>query len=343
MSFNNYKLFRWNKDNILYHNNNNLYNDVYLHTGSIVKGNFENCACFQYINDEPKIISNSNHFINGCEWREGYNSLYKIFDNIVNNYKDFIQFNKNNNYDLDNEKTYFYMLNSFNFSNSGHDLSIILDYANYIMKNNIKDIIIYKNYKNTNNFKLITLLLPNDCNFIELNESQIYKIKNVIIIYQEFFNIYKHNYLIEQLITKIKNDYSSQYEELKGKNILLIKTTRNKNVLQPWTQLSCENMILELQEQNYINLIPEETDFLKLIIYLLFANKVVYSGGSIIYTNKIFINKAAKLLCFGYGNVLPPCSPNKFEHPADIKLLNVTNNAFTDEECKEFAKIILEY
>ena len=95
---------------------------------------------------------------------------------------------QNIEYDFNPDETYFYMLNAFNFSNSGHDLSISIDFVNYIIKNNIKNILIYKNYKNTNNFKLLQLLIPIDINFIELNDNQIYRIKNIIIIYPEFFN-----------------------------------------------------------------------------------------------------------------------------------------------------------
>lgn len=112
-----------------------------------------------------------------------------------------------------NDNNYFYMLTPFSFSNSGHNLSIMLDFLCYITENNIKNILIYKNYKNTNNFKLINLLLPNDSNIIELELNTIYKIKNIIIIHPEFYNIFKHRDYISKIINITITTYSEMYKK----------------------------------------------------------------------------------------------------------------------------------
>ena len=69
---------------------------------------------------------------------------------------------------VDNEIHYFSMLDAFAFSNSGHNLSDVLDSVDYIIKNNIKHILIYTGYRETHNFKLVELLLPPDCILYEL-------------------------------------------------------------------------------------------------------------------------------------------------------------------------------
>jgi hypothetical protein len=339
--FNDYKLFTWNNENILYVDHTNLYKDVYLHTGSIKKGEWENCVCFTYINNEEKIISNSNHFIHGAQWGDNYNNMYKIFDNIVKNYIDFREYDVNADYDFDTEKTYFYMVDAFSFSNSGHNLSTVLDFTNYIIKNNIKDILIYKNYKNSHNFKLISLLIPDDCKFIELDENKIYKIKNLIILQPVIFNIYLHKNLIDKLIEIIVEKYAEKFSHLHNKNIVLMKTNRNKNVMLRATQVFCESMLEILENNDFIILIPEEMDIFELCICLLFANKVVLSDGSVLYTNKIFINTKAKLICLSSNGIKPSCSGDM--QNSDIKILTYKNNTLTYEECVDFAEEIINF
>ena len=336
--YNNYKLFKWNHDNILYTNSNNYYSDVYLHTGSIIKQQWENSVCFTYLNNKLNLISNSNHFVDYVDYGKQYNTKNKIYDNIVNNYKQVLDYNVDNDYDFDTNKVYFYMISAFCFSNSGHDLSILLDFVNYIINNKITEILIYKDYKNTNNFKLLKLIIPEECNFIELNAGHIYKIKNIIIIYPEYYNIFKHRHLISRLIDKIKNNYGSEYKDLYNKNVVLLKTNRNKNIMNSCSQIFCEDMLLELEKNDFKVLIPEEMDIFKMCIYLLFANKIVISTGSIIYTNKIFINNNAKILYIFNGN-----GDDSGGLKNNIKILHTDNYQFTYEKCLQFAKQILEY
>jgi hypothetical protein len=88
--YNNFKLFGWNNPNIHLTNKDHMYNNIILHTGSVIQGQWENTVCFTQINNELKIIPGSNHFVGGPNWGVGYNSKYKIFDNIVNNYHEIL-------------------------------------------------------------------------------------------------------------------------------------------------------------------------------------------------------------------------------------------------------------
>ena len=340
--YNNYGLFRWNEPNILYNNTSNHYSDVYLHTGTIAKKmQWENSVCFTHVENTLKIISNSNHYLHGKNWGRDYNYWHKIYDNIIRNYKEVSEniSNMENKYDLDENKTYFYMINAFCFSNSGHDLSTMLDCVDYINKNNITDIIIFKNYKETHNFKLISLLLPDGCNFIELDENKIYKIKNIIIIFPQIYNIFKYQSLIESLRLNISNLYGEKYKHLHNKKIVLMKTNRNKNVRAISTQIHCEPLLLELEKNGYNVIIPEEIDLFELCISLMYANTVVFSTGSIIYTNKIFINPSAKLVFINYTDTLSKDASGLTN--TNLSILKYEKHHLTSQECETFLKHIL--
>jgi len=193
--YNSHRLFTWNHNNILYNDPSNKYNNVYLHTGSYNPNSFEwqNSICFTFKDNELKSIFNSNHFISHIDY--GYDTAQYIYNQVIRNYYETLDYYHNINTKsrniLDASKTYFYMIDSFVFSNSGHNLSVLLDQVYYVINNNIKDILILHNSRSTNNFKIIQLLLPPDCIFHELEFNKIYEISNIIIIYPEFYNIYK--------------------------------------------------------------------------------------------------------------------------------------------------------
>jgi hypothetical protein len=190
------------------------------------------------------------------------------------------------------------MLDAFAFSNSGHNLSECLDKANFIIQNEYKNVLIPTGFREQNNFKFLEILLP-DVIFTELDFDSIFFVKNVVIIPDCFFNILKHPILIETLKTNIMEKYGDIYSDCKYKKVILMKTNRNKNVFDIGTQLICEDLLCELENNGYVNIIPEETEPFKLIIYLMFAKTIIFSVGSIMYTNKIFFNMNANLLWIG--------------------------------------------
>jgi hypothetical protein len=360
MNYNDYKLFKWNEGYIGYSNSTNLYKDVYINTGTNVKGEWQNVIAVQFVDTGTKIIENINHFIHGPNWGAHYNNTYKIYDNLVKNYIEILnlkkkenifksrQFRKltfinnnteiNNNSSIDelnlqyyNDAIYFSMLDAFSFSNSGHNLSDFLNRVYYVVKNNLKHILIYKGYKNTHNFKLLTLLLPADCLFYELEFNSIYKFNNIVVIYPVTMNILLHEPLICELRNRIINDWSKNLSHLKNKKIILMKTHRNSNVMLKRTQFNCEQFLKELEKKGYIYIIPENLDVFELSVYLLFANTIVYSTGSILYTNKILFNYTAKLVYIDIG-IHGAC--------VDPKLLEKSLTIKTDVSVKNYRELL---
>jgi hypothetical protein len=173
-----------------------------------------------------------------------------------------------------------------------------LDKANYIIEHGYKNVLIPAGFRGQNNFKFLEILLP-DATFTELDFNCIFFVKNIVIIPDCFFGILKHTNLIETLKTRIIEKYGDMYSACKHKKVILMKTHRNKNIFQTNTQLICEDLLCELENDGYVNIIPEDTDPIKLAIYLMFAKTIIVSSGSIMYTNKIFFNLSANLIWIG--------------------------------------------
>lgn len=331
-----YNLFIWENNNICYSNNTNIYKNVTLNTGSIVKGEFENQICTTILDNKIRIIENCNYYINGFNWGDGYNKMYKIYDNIKKNFNQIIT-DDIINYDYENIK-FFYFINPFMFSNSGHDLSTMLNNVDYIIKNNIKNIIIIKGYKNSNNYKLLVKILPEDINIVELLPETKYYFKEIIILPQMIMDINCHKYLIEKLNDIILKEYSSKYSDYKNKKILLIKSNRNPNVMLNLTTIYCDKLITELEKKNYLYIIPEQMDIYFLALLLMHANKIVFSTGSILYTNKIFFNKNSTLYYITHKNNINCCTDGI--NTNNLHYIFYEDNVFDDEKTNEILNIL---
>lgn len=315
----------------------NGYNDVIFHTGSRRTCEWENSIAFKYIDDQPTTITNSNHFLVWDHFDPFHNTMYKIFDNLFNNYNDLIQ-SKPLDYSLDSDDCYYWLLSSFTFSNSGHNLSECLDALFYINQNSYKKVLILKGFKESNNFKLMELFAPN-VEFIEVDLNSLYFVKNVFIKEPLSANITSHQNIIDELKNKVIDKYSLQYDHLKNKKVILMKTNRNKNVIQPLTQINCEELLVELENRGFINIIPEEFNIFELAIYLLFANTIVYSTGSVLYTNKMFFNLNANLI---FMNVCCLGEMGCSDH-AIINLSKRIDFGSRDLNCAEILPKILDF
>jgi hypothetical protein len=175
-------------------------------------------------------------------------------------------------------------------------------------------VLIFRGFKEKHNYKFIEILLP-DVNFIEIDLDTIYLVKNIIVIPDCCYGIWTHYDLIQTLKTKVCEKYEDLYSEFKNKKIILMKTNRNRNVYQKSTQFVCEDMLVDLEANEYINIIPEDCDPFKLIIYLMFAKTIIISNGAILFTNKIFYNLNANIIYIAFkshadGNIDDIISPS---------------------------------
>ena len=300
--------FEKNYEKFVIDNINNEYENVVINTGS--NNDIEWNNCISVIND--KIIKNSNSFLweflyYSDNMRNFQNNSYKIYNNLYNNYNSIIN-TQNKNIIKYEESMYFYMINAFVYKNVGHDLSCLLEHIHFLLNTNIKNVIIMKGYKETNNFKICKFLFSDDINFIEIDYNNFYFFKNITIIKDTVCNLLKYEYLIEKIINNIINEKKTQYENTTKYNVILMKTNRNKNLFLSHSQHKCEKFLQELEQNNFINIIPENMDIFELSCILLNANIIITSEGCISYYNRIFFNKNAKLIFIGtsiwYFNML---------------------------------------
>jgi hypothetical protein len=259
---------------------------VVVYTGTRVFNEWENTIATKH----GKLILESNsfmyeHSIRTCNLQL-QNKSHKILDNVNRNLL-LIQSKPSKHY----ETAGFYFINCFNFSNSGHDLSIGLDFTNYILNKGITTLYILEGYNDTHNFKLFNLLLP-ECNWVELGMSQTYTFNTLHIITPQVYNIQKHTYLIDRLRSLIIMDRP----DLTNRKIILIKSHRNSNVMNMATCYDCEKFINHFENLGFINIIPEQWDILELCYVLLHADTIITSEGSIVYTNQLFFNSTAKIV-----------------------------------------------
>lgn len=266
-----------------------LLTDIIVYTGSRVAGEWENSIAikgFQLVIESNSFVY--EHFMRTCNI-EKQNQLYNISNNIRRNMIALSETPATEHFDLEG----FYFINSFNFSNSGHDLSIGLDFVAYILRHNITTLYILEGYKATHNFKLWSLLLP-DVQWIELKMNSTYTFKRIYIIPPVVYSLFRHLPLIEKLRC-ILADKVIDRDDLRNRKVLLIKSYRNKNVMNRGTCYDAEDFIPYFEEKGYINVIPEEWDIFELAYMLMNASDIITSEGSIVYTNQIFFNDDAKI------------------------------------------------
>jgi hypothetical protein len=282
---------------------------IRVYTGSRVNNEWENSIAVQH--DKLILISNSfmyEHHIRTCNLAI-QNKNHKILDNVKRNLELITTTPVVSHYETEG----FYFINCFNFSNSGHDLSVGLDFVNYIVSNNITTIYILEGYKETHNFKLFQLLLPG-CQWIELAMNSTYTFDKLHMIPPVVYKIYKHPYLIE----KLRNSIVMDRPDLMDKKVILIKSNRNKNVMNKETCYDAEPFITHFEKKGFINVIPEEWDILELCYMLLNANTIITSEGSVVYTNQLFFPLNGKIVYMYVNRCNMPQLIQKYKHETRI-------------------------
>lgn len=269
--------------------------------------------------ESNRLISNSNHFIDlektdtklyqeiGNETAKGH----KIYSRIKNNYIHLVNYKNNVNLSkkIINEDCIF-LHNSFSGGNAGHDLYYTLDIIDKYIDTNIK-FVLYNEGKNTNVFKIINLLIPQN-RLIFINEKEVYQFENEIFDYEhcyydssQFSNIInKINLIIKEKIEKYKIPY-----ELHNKNVLVLKNNlKNKHIVRSNdTFIIDEEFVNYVLTKNWYILDVESSDNFYINCYLLNnAKNIISCQRGISAFNQIFYNKNANFyaLIVAYDNVI---------------------------------------
>lgn len=177
-----------------------------------------------------------------------------------------------------------------------------------------------RQFKESPLFQVISVLLPDTLQFYELEYDQLYSIDQLYIIYPEFYNIYKHVDLIEELKEKIQVKYETTWGHLIHKNLLLIKRNLYSKSILP---IQCDRLVDQLISVGFEYVQPEKENIFKMIFTLMNAHNIVFSNGAIVYFNKIFLNPKTHVYTIdqhGYESnyhIIPtPCYYHHFQIPS---------------------------
>jgi hypothetical protein len=185
----------------------------------------------------------------------------------------------------------FLMCNAFTGINTGHELSIILDAVKYIRgQPSIKRIyVLAAVHWYPNNYNLMLLLLPRRMIF-ELPFSSIFCFRKIHIIRQNCLDIMKHREIIKELRAAIPK------RKVQPKKIILVKCSRNQQVVRTDTAFVCEKLISGLEKHGFVFVNPETTHIFDLCQMLQNASHIVCSWGGILYTNMMFFKPSAVIV-----------------------------------------------
>ena len=235
---------------------------------------------------------------------------HRIFSRILKNYDDII-LNRLNNPEENIDDIVVYLHNCFTVANAGHDLLYILDTLHHYLNNdNIKFIIFSEVSDSYNNNKIINLLID-ESRLIKIKSGTLYNISKRII--HNELPIYEvRNYMMTihkirlGVIEYIEKNYdTNQIENMKNKNVIIIKNKKNSLVTQYSNCFNADILFNELEKDSWYICDPENDDFYEMTFKLMYANKTVIGPlkSGISCANQIFLNLAKDIYCFEVNNL----------------------------------------
>ena len=245
------------------------------------------------IDDNNAIINNSNSFLSDTNligsrrYMKEYDLEHSIFLRIYITHKYLSETPE----DTFVENEMFLLCNPFSSTNIGHDLSILFHRINIYREQKLTIPVVLSEFMFTipRSLEICKMLLPNT-EFYMLPNNKIVKFRKLHITGNVIMDIKKHPHIIREVIESAVMSIPN-INEYKNRKILIIKTTRNKNVITKRTCFSCEKTIEYLTSKlNYTYINPEIMPMNEIIAYLFSASKIVCSFGAILYAHAIFFN-----------------------------------------------------
>lgn len=279
---------------LFFNNSNNIYFNIRVCALEYKRDCWHSIVA---VDESNRIIKSSNHFFQDYYESAFQENKYKIYSRLDSTYQHILKTSHEEHICINQEC--FLMANSFSGVNSGHDLSILLDSIDYMIKHKIKTaILLSASQWYPNNLELISFFLKNyGINLIFIDFSKVFLFKKVHILPKEHMNIMKHQYLIDAIIKHNQSiEFTQEQAELFNKKILLLKCHRNSQVARRDTSLTCERLLKKLESEGYIYINPENMDIHLLIRVLQTAHTIISSWGGVLYTNMPFFNINAKTL-----------------------------------------------
>ena len=266
------------------------------------------------IDETNTIVNNSNCFLSDPNFLKddpnydnikNYDVGHKIFSRIYITH----MYLCNNKEDITIDNEMFLLCNPFSATNIGHDLSILFHRINIYREHGLTMPVVLSEFMLTipRSLEVCKLLLPNT-EFYMLPNNKIVKFTKLHIASNLVYDIKKYTNIINEVLQKsIQSSTIQNIDDYKNKKVLIIKTTRNKNVITIYTCFDSEKTIdLLTSKYDYVYINPEEMSMIEIILYVHFAKKIVCSYGAILYAHAIFFNPNIKYIYLNSNNHISP-------------------------------------
>jgi hypothetical protein len=297
----------------IFQNNNIDTNDTQIRYNNIkyifpiMSGDFHTCLGVK----NNKVIPNTNSFINDPvakpdDYEYKHHMCAQI--NIIYDYL------KNHEYKNTINQTVCNFMTPFDCANIGHNLSIIFDYIHqYRLLNLDCPIVLSNNSKKYPNALNIIKLFFSENKIIFIENDTVYRFEDIYILRPEIMNIMKHNNILTECHDKIIETHSD-IDSFKNKNIVLIKTTHNQNMVNKYLAFKIDNLKKHLESlEDWIILDPENNNIYDIIRYATYANKIITCFGAINYAHAPFFSHNAQVFFLQNSQGLP-----YFSHPHQV-------------------------
>lgn len=265
-----------------------------------------------------KIVQESNHFALKTDPKQelgNYEDKRKpsyIFSRIKKNHQTILSTTPTVTID-DNVVC---LCNAFSTSNAGHDLFSIFNILIKYRETSVK-FIVFEEQLQTNNFKLILLLIPKE-RLIVIRSNVVYNLSKEIIENEEISRWSNKYYTIVDLLNKnicetMGNRYSlEKLEQFQGRKVIIIKNTRMQQVVRPADAVNAEVLFQYLEKEGWYIINPETDELFEFAYVLLHAQLIVSGERGISCANQFFYNPKAEIIPFIVsGNELKIVSGNK--------------------------------
>lgn len=291
--------------------------------------------------DSEKYVTNSNSYIEDHMYNnKSYDDTYKIYTRLNVTY-DLLMKKKISDTDIINILDECILFaNPFSGVNSGHDLSIVLNAIQYYITKSLtcKVIVHTESLKIPRILEMIDLWIPKS-KLLFIDYDKYYYLKSVHMPKQEYFHIFKHVPLINNMKSLILDRFYDP-DEFKNKKIVLIKNKSNVNVVRSGNCYYCQNLFKSLENTGWIIINPEKMSMYKIAMYIMYAKKIILSGGAITYTHIIYMNDKLSDIYFigrpSMGDYIYCGLKHKYIQVDDINLDNLQGTLLETVNNTEF-------
>ena len=244
--------------------------------------------------DKLRVIANSNFFLLAhLTYQAWFDEIYDTLNDIEEAMK-ILEDHEEEVVRVDGKTHVF--ANSFSATNSGHHLSCIVGYLRQLDGKVPEKIAVLKDsFRVPRVMEILELFIPKQ-KWIVLEKDTVYKFKEAVFLHNEHLNLPEHKDIVEEIVQRFSR-ISPSVEQKSPARIALVKTRGKSVAFQNHNAFYGDKAFGSLCDKGYIFIRPEETLMREIVRMLRHARHILFSTGSILYTNAVFANPRARIYC----------------------------------------------